>query len=206
MPYKCDDKEFRLQLQVRNNRLIKAREREGLSCPKMAEKMGVSYGLLVGYESLKVSPRSRARGNSHGKWKSSAVKIATYFGSVPEYFWSEEVQAVEKPRAVRELSVDEAKQLNAYQPAELPAPIDVVERHELQTAIHALVQLLDDENPKVAFVLRRRFGLDGDPCTLTELGEEMGLSHEQVRKYEIRALKKLRHPSRSQCLKPFVAG
>ncbi len=47
-------------------------------------------------------------------------------------------------------------------------------------------------------VLRRRFGLDGAPETLAEIGEAMNLTRERIRQIEARALGKLRHPSVSR--------
>jgi RNA polymerase primary sigma factor len=47
-------------------------------------------------------------------------------------------------------------------------------------------------------VLRARFGLDGVPLTLAEIGDKMGVTRERVRQIEARALGKLRHPSVSR--------
>ena len=47
-------------------------------------------------------------------------------------------------------------------------------------------------------VLRARFGIDGVPLTLAEIGDKMGVTRERVRQIEARALGKLRHPSVSR--------
>jgi RNA polymerase primary sigma factor len=47
-------------------------------------------------------------------------------------------------------------------------------------------------------VLRARFGIDGHPMTLSEIGEKLGITRERVRQIESRALGKLRHPSVSR--------
>ena len=53
--------------------------------------------------------------------------------------------------------------------------------------------------------LRRRFGLtDGKPHTLEEVGKEFDVTRERIRQIESKALRKLRHPSRSKKLRDFL--
>ena len=54
-------------------------------------------------------------------------------------------------------------------------------------------------------VLELRFGLtDGTPRTLEEVGKEFNVTRERIRQIEAKALRKLKHPSRSQKLKDFL--
>ncbi len=54
-------------------------------------------------------------------------------------------------------------------------------------------------------ILELRFGLvDGVPHTLTEVGQKFGLTRERIRQIEKEAMRKLRHPRRSQQLRPFA--
>lgn len=54
-------------------------------------------------------------------------------------------------------------------------------------------------------VLSLRFGLeDGHPRTLEEVGKEFNVTRERIRQIEAKALRKLRHPSRSKKLKDFL--
>jgi len=54
-------------------------------------------------------------------------------------------------------------------------------------------------------VLRLRFGLDdGRPRTLEEVGREFRVTRERIRQIEAKALRKLRHPSRSRRLKDYL--
>lgn len=56
--------------------------------------------------------------------------------------------------------------------------------------------------PKEEEIITKRFGLGGcAPSTLEAIGNEIGLSKERVRQYQTTALRKLRHPSRSNILK-----
>ncbi|MDD3164689.1 MAG: RNA polymerase sigma factor RpoD [Oscillospiraceae bacterium] len=68
-----------------------------------------------------------------------------------------------------------------------------------------LVDVLDTLTPREAKVLRLRFGLDdGKTRTLEEVGAEFDVTRERIRQIESKALRKLRHPSRSKKLKDFL--
>ena len=59
--------------------------------------------------------------------------------------------------------------------------------------------------PREEKVLRLRFGLeDGRPRTLEEVGKEFNVTRERIRQIEAKALRKLRHPSRSKKLRDFL--
>ncbi len=68
-----------------------------------------------------------------------------------------------------------------------------------------LVDVLKTLTPREETVLRMRFGLeDGQPKTLEEVGKEFNVTRERIRQIESKALRKLRHPSRSKKLKDFL--
>lgn len=68
-----------------------------------------------------------------------------------------------------------------------------------------LLNVLDTLTPREAKVLRLRFGLDdGRSRTLEEVGKEFNVTRERIRQIEAKALRKLRHPSRSKKLKDFL--
>ena len=77
----------------------------------------------------------------------------------------------------------------------------------------AINELLKDEISEVLLtltereekVIRLRFGLeDGRPRTLEEVGQLFGVTRERIRQIEAKALRKLRHPSRSRKLKDYL--
>ena len=68
-----------------------------------------------------------------------------------------------------------------------------------------LMEVLDTLTPREEKVLRLRFGLDdGRARTLEEVGKEFNVTRERIRQIEAKALRKLRHPSRSKRLKDFL--
>ena len=68
-----------------------------------------------------------------------------------------------------------------------------------------LLRVLDTLTPREEKVLRLRYGLDdGKPRTLEEVGKEFNVTRERIRQIEAKALRKLRHPSRSKKLKDFI--
>lgn len=68
-----------------------------------------------------------------------------------------------------------------------------------------LLGVLDTLTPREEKVLRLRYGLDdGRPRTLEEVGKEFNVTRERIRQIEAKALRKLRHPSRSKRLKEFL--
>jgi RNA polymerase primary sigma factor len=71
-------------------------------------------------------------------------------------------------------------------------------RHQIEGALTSL-------SPKEADILRRRFGIGMDaPHTLEEIGHEFEVTRERIRQIEVKALRKLKHPSRSKMLRVFL--
>src|SRR5229473_3201189 len=69
-----------------------------------------------------------------------------------------------------------------------------------------LEQILHNLTPREQKIIQLRFGLmDGHPRTLEEVGKEFGVTRERIRQIESKTLSKLRHPSRAQMLKEYLA-
>ena len=83
-------------------------------------------------------------------------------------------------------------------------PSDAVSAYLLREQIEQVLQTL---TPREEKVLVLRYGLlDGTPRTLEEVGKEFNVTRERVRQIEAKALRKLKHPSRSRYLKDFLEG
>ena len=83
-----------------------------------------------------------------------------------------------------------------------PAPQDAAAYTLLREQLDEVMQTL---TPREAKVLRLRFGLDdGKARTLEEVGKEFDVTRERIRQIEAKALRKLRHPSRSKKLRDYM--
>ena len=127
--------------------------------------------------------------------------------------------------AVMDLAPDRVREIQkvAQEPVSLETPIgeeedshlgDFIEDEDAPAPDEAasyillkeqLEEVLETLTPREAKVLRLRFGLDdGRSRTLEEVGQEFGVTRERIRQIEAKALRKLRHPSRSRKLKDYL--
>ena len=84
-----------------------------------------------------------------------------------------------------------------------PSPEDAMFETELKAVTSRILSKL---TPREERVLRRRFGINVPDATLAEVSDEFGLARcERVRQIEAKALRKLKHPSRSRKCLPFIA-
>ena len=85
-----------------------------------------------------------------------------------------------------------------------PAPSDTASYSLLR---EQLCNILKTLTPREEEVIKLRFGLeDGRPRTLEEVGKQFQITRERIRQIEAKALRKLRHPSRSKALKDYLAN
>jgi RNA polymerase primary sigma factor len=86
----------------------------------------------------------------------------------------------------------------------MPSPPDTVIHINLKEQIEEALKSLTERESKV---LKMRFGLgDGNEHTLEEVGQQFKVTRERIRQIEAKALRKLKHPSRSKKLKSFTNG
>jgi len=98
---------------------------------------------------------------------------------------------------------EEESHLEDFIPDEdAPAPAEAASYMLLRDQLN---DVIDSLSPREARVLKLRFGLeDGRSRTLEEVGQEFDVTRERIRQIEAKALRKLRHPSRSKKLKDYL--
>jgi len=91
---------------------------------------------------------------------------------------------------------------NFIQDEEAPSPSEQAADILLRTHLEEVMETL---TPREARVIKLRFGLiDGRMRTLEEVGQEFQVTRERIRQIEAKAIRKLKHPSRSKRLKDFM--
>jgi len=116
-----------------------------------------------------------------------------------------EIQRIAQDTVSLETPVGEEEDSNLgdfIEDEDSPAPVDAT---SYQMLVEQLKDSLDTLTPREARVLQYRFGLeDGRPRTLEEVGRLFGVTRERIRQIEAKALRKLRHPSRSKKLRDYL--
>jgi hypothetical protein len=207
-----DEPEFELTLRLRNNPLKRRRRVLGIKPRELAERIGISYGLYLQYEGLKMSPLSSGKSSSESLWRPSALAIAEFYCCSPTELWPTAILSVTTPEVVREMEAKKLMAAMSVTPAELPSPEECVDHAEMLATLESMLGKLE---PREAKVLRLRFGIGPDgaePMGLSEIGKHISLerrpghavSGERVRQIELRGLRKLRDEDFSKPLRDFV--
>ncbi len=99
---------------------------------------------------------------------------------------------------------DESHLGDFIQDENIESPIDSATAEGLR---EATLEILETLTPREAKVLRMRFGIEmNTDHTLEEVGKQFDVTRERIRQIEAKALRKLRHPSRSEKLRSFLEG
>lgn len=134
--------------------------------------------------------------------KGYAQLLRAIFGVRVRLVWDEYLDEIVKestplPRNKREIEDAARGYINKYRPEIAP----IWPEGEIPKALETALATLTEREQKV---IRMRFGIGIESATLKTLGKEFELNQERIRQIELKALRKLRHPSRSRSLRKFV--
>ena len=130
-------------------------------------------------------------------------EIARVIGMTPEKVRDTMKYALEPVSLETPIGEEEDSHLGDFIPDEdSPAPSDAASYTLLKEQLNEVLHTL---TPREEQVLKLRFGLlDGRTRTLEEVGKEFDITRERIRQIEAKALRKLRHPSRSKRLRDYL--
>jgi RNA polymerase primary sigma factor len=141
--------------------------------------------------------RSRADGSPlpdevRRRWSRAALKVSRVLRA------SEEPMSLESP-----VGNEDSSQLGDFiEDEDALEPMDAAAREMLREQVKSALAVLSDREREV---LEMRFGLvDGKDHTLEEVGQYFNVTRERIRQIEAKALRKLRHPTRSRYLRDYL--
>ena len=151
----------------------------------------------------RVSRTSRQLLQEYGR-EPTVDEIAEKLGMTPEKV-REIMKTAQEPISLETpIGEEEDSHLGDFLPDEsTPTPAEAVSAQLLREALEKVLHTLSEREEKV---IKLRFGLDdGRTRTLEEVGKEFNVTRERIRQIEAKALRKLRHQSRSKALKGFLS-
>ena len=186
-------KDYRVKLKVLNDRILTAINDAGYSSiPKFSKDNNISYVNLNNFINMSQTPLTHK-----GELSQTASKLCVALNKMPCELFNE-IQMYEgfgKNKHEFSLDEQEVKNLlsnNVYH--EKPYL-------DFQDDCDAVFATL---SPIEADVLKSIFGLESEEMTLEQIGSLHGLSRERIRQINAKALRKLRHPTRADVLKPYL--
>ena len=184
--------DIRVELRFRNNLILAKMEETGLkTVAELSRATKIDHRRL----SLLINMQELPTAKKDGRWRVAVTRLADFFKCMPEDFFSkfQQENALAKNRADAEMHFGEIQAMLANQNARLLEPDALAEAKELRVVLE---QVMNQLSPRSQFILRSRFGFDGEEMTLEEIGKELGVSRARVRQIEQRAIRFLKHRDR----------
>ena len=190
-------KDYRLLVKVKNANLLRAIEKAGF---KNVNAFCVANGLPPGDVGNLVNLKSSPLYNG-GDWRPIAERLSVVLNTPLSVLFSEEqFTPLEKNTGYVDMSFEEIlPMLPDATSSPLQKLIEVEGRAAIDTALSNLTQPQE-------WVIRGRFGLDGEEKTFNELAQELGVSYVRVQQIERKALRMLRKPFTANKLRDVRGG
>jgi RNA polymerase sigma factor (sigma-70 family) len=188
----------------KNLRLYNYVRQSESSIANVAASIGVSVNVFQGLLTLRVSPVSYKKKG----YTETARKVALYFGEPVEELFPESLYSLRLPREL--LRGYDSEMILPLLAASQERVMPQIEEHmEHEQAVAEIQEILPGAlatlTPREERIIKMRYGLDGnDPHTLERIGEKFALNRERVRQIEMKAIRKLRQPSRARPLRQLL--
>ncbi len=197
--------QVRLRLITHNARLVGARKAKNWTQEEFCMLVGIDINKLHKIETLKEIPSEEVRDEMAAALNVSVEYLFpnSLIEALKDGLFDNRVAVLDEAQVVR---LTEARRAGL-----LPSPLtnysidDIENRINNDAAKVAIKNVLPTLSIREQRILTLRFGLDGvSPKTLKQVGIIFGFTKERVRQIEAKALRRLRHPCRSQKLKGYV--
>jgi RNA polymerase sigma factor (sigma-70 family) len=186
---------YEVEVKVRNNRLLEALRHAFPFAKKRrewADLCDVNMTALIELIYMRKYPKG-PRG-----WHQSARRISEATGELLEYLFDPVLYPARRGKIIKQLSAAQVSQ----RPLLSVASVDPFETLSKKDDIVLIDEVMDTVSKREKVILSERFGLNGeDEHTLREVGVRHNVTQERVRQIEARAMRKMRHPFRSDRLR-----
>ena len=184
----------------------------GRSVAEVCQEINVDQCVFGGLLNLKLSPKAfpprykRSKNPARLVYRKAVTSIAAHFKMLPEDLFPDSLYALALPDRV-ERTYDSVELLpllaaGGEKYALPPTQFESVQLSELKEVLNKKLATLPGRESRV---LRLRSGLeDGEEHTLEEVGKIFGVTCNRIRQIEAKAIRRMRHPSRSGALAEFV--
>jgi len=182
-------------LLLRNNYLKTKRVAAGLSQQQMSLSVGIPqmmYGELERFRYIGVLDKH-------------LIAVCEYFGEEMDVVFPPETRKIVESRIVKQIGVSEIeyerRRALEYVP-ELEKTEEKIDAPRVNKEIFAMIETLG--NAREIEVIKLRHGFYGEPETLEAIAKRLRITHERVRQIEAKAIRKMRHPTRSYPFRKMV--
>ena len=176
--------DYRIEVKVKNANILRAIKKNGYdNVNRFCVANGLSATLFGEYVNLKRSPV-----NKHGDWMPFVIKVAEALDVMPSNLFShEQLIPLDNNKSSADVSMED---IGTLLPAPVKSPLKLMLEQDAKVTVDAALERLLTE--REAKVLRALSGIDQEPKTWRQIGEELDISHQRVRHIEANALRKLR--------------
>jgi len=188
-------KEYRVRVTVRNNLLLTAIEEAGYkSCNAFAEAINAHPTHLSALVAMRDAPITQ-----DGEFSTIAKAVMEALGAAPSDLWTDEQLTLKLKRSSSQKAVgrEEVDYLLDHQsPAMvLPSPEEEYQRKEQYQGLKEVLETLTKKEEQVLMMRNEQ------DMTLEQVAQAFGVTRERIRQIEAKALRKLRHPTRTDPIK-----
>ena len=183
--------DYRVEVRVRNANILRLMEERGIKTVselcRNAQTCNATFGDVI---NLKKAPVDRK-----GEWIPSVLKVCEYLFVMPtDLFSQEQMTPLKTNKGTVDLGFEDISRM-LDDPTQDPSLR--LERQDIVGAVGTALEKLTEREQKV---INLRFGIGGEEHNLKEIADIFELSCTRVMQIEAKALRKLRHPTRSQSL------